>query len=90
MKQRIEDPSGHGSNPTRPTLWCRGTPCTLDARCPHVGGPRAAGQADLVKVICPRHARSYAFADGTCPEGPAITVHPVRDEHGEVIGELDR
>ena len=40
------------------------------ARCPHAGGPLADGQTDPARVVCPLHLRSYAFTDGTCPEGP--------------------
>lgn len=67
-----------------------GTLHAVDAGCPHAGGPLADGQADLVKVICPLHARVYAFADGSCAEGPGVAVYPVLDENGEIVVELAR
>jgi len=60
----------------------------LDATCPHAGGPLADGQLDARKVVCPLHMRTYSFADGSCPEGPGVEVHPVHEEGGELVVEL--
>jgi nitrite reductase (NADH) small subunit len=62
-----------------------GTLRALGARCPHAGGPLADGQLDLAKVVCPLHARAYAFADGRCPEGGGVAVYAVREEAGEIV-----
>lgn len=60
----------------------------MAARCPHAGGPLADGQTDRGRVVCPLHARSYAFADGSCDEGPPVAVYSVRDEAGQIVVEL--
>ena len=65
-----------------------GTLRATQARCPHAGGPLADGQTDPVKVMCPLHARAFAFADGSCAEGDRITVYPVQVEDGQVVVEL--
>ena len=62
-----------------------GTLRALGARCPHAGGPLADGQLDLAKVVCPLHARAYAFADGRSPEGGGVAVYAVREEAGEIV-----
>jgi nitrite reductase (NADH) small subunit len=62
-----------------------GTLRALGARCPHAGGPLADGQLDLAKVVCPLHARAYAFADGRCPEGGGVAVYAVHEEAGEIV-----
>ena len=62
-----------------------GTLRALGARCPHAGGPLADGQLDLAKVVCPLHARAFAFADGRCPEGGGVAVYAVREEAGEIV-----
>lgn len=60
----------------------------LDATCPHAGGPLADGQLDARKVLCPLHMRAYAFADGSCSEGPGVAVYTAREECGELIVEV--
>ncbi len=55
-----------------------GTLRATQARCPHAGGPLADGQLDLTAIVCPLHARAFAFADGRCAEGETIAVHPAR------------
>jgi nitrite reductase (NADH) small subunit len=64
-----------------------GTLHATQAGCPHAGGPLADGQVDLVRVVCPLHARAFAFADGVCAEGERIRIYAVRDEDGEVVVE---
>ncbi|MBV9312170.1 MAG: Rieske (2Fe-2S) protein [Pseudonocardia sp.] len=65
-----------------------GTLRATQAQCPHAGGPLADGQIDLMKVVCPLHARAFAFADGRCAEGDQIRIYPARDEAGEIVVEL--
>lgn len=62
-----------------------GTLRATQAACPHAGGPLADGQLDLSAVVCPLHSRAFSFADGTCPDGERIAVHPVREEDGAIV-----
>jgi nitrite reductase/ring-hydroxylating ferredoxin subunit len=64
-----------------------GTLRATQARCPHAGGPLADGQLDPSAVVCPLHLRAFSFADGSCPDGERIRVHPARDEDGEIVVE---
>jgi nitrite reductase (NADH) small subunit len=64
-----------------------GTLRATQARCPHAGGPLADGQVDLARVLCPLHARAFAFGDGGCAEGERIRIYEVRDEDGTVVVE---
>jgi nitrite reductase (NADH) small subunit len=64
-----------------------GTLRATQARCPHAGGPLADGQLDPAAVVCPLHLRAFSFADGSCPDGERIRVHPARDEDGEIVVE---
>ena len=50
--------------------------------------PLADGQLDAAKVVCPLHLRAYAFADGSCPEGPGVAVYPARVVDGDIVVEL--
>lgn len=65
-----------------------GTLRATQARCPHAGGPLADGQLDLTAIVCPLHARAFAFTDGRCAEGDTIAVHPARVEDGEIVVEI--
>ncbi len=65
-----------------------GTLRATAARCPHAGGPLADGQLDPSAVVCPLHARVFAFADGMCAEGERVAVYPAWVEDGAVVVDL--
>jgi nitrite reductase (NADH) small subunit len=61
---------------------------TIDAVCPHSGGPLADGQFDARKVICPPHNYLFSLSDGTCLNGDmAVRTYPVREEAGQIVVE---
>ncbi|MGD9572952.1 MAG: Rieske 2Fe-2S domain-containing protein [Thermoleophilia bacterium] len=64
-----------------------GRVAATDARCPHKGGPLADGIVGRSSVVCPLHARRYAFADGADADGGCgLAVHPVHvDDEGELV-----
>lgn len=63
----------------------------VDAVCPHAGGPLADGQVDDIKIVCPLHNYLFSLTDGTCLNGDfTIRVHPVHEEHGQIVIDLGR
>jgi nitrite reductase (NADH) small subunit len=59
-------------------------------RCPHEGGPVAAGPLAGTVVTCPRHGWQFDVATGQSPNAPSfsITTYPVVEQKADLFIEL--
>ncbi len=59
----------------------------IDARCPHSGADLGPGRVHEGRVTCPDHGWTFDLSTGCMPgmEEIAVSVHPVREEHGSVF-----
>jgi nitrite reductase/ring-hydroxylating ferredoxin subunit len=56
----------------------------LDDQCPHEGYPLSQGTVDGDQLTCCYHNWKFDLADGSCPKGEAVRVHPARVVAGRV------
>ena len=68
---------------------CAGTLYAIEDRCSHDDGPLCEGDwdADLCRVICPRHGSGFDLSTGrpmTLPATEPVKTYPVRIEDGVI------
>jgi nitrite reductase/ring-hydroxylating ferredoxin subunit len=68
-----------------------GAVTVTDARCPHRGGPLAAGWVRDGALVCPWHWYTFDLGTGQCRTTGRyrLRLYPVTERDGELFAEID-